>query len=198
MHPTKASDVWCLDMLKEVLSLYEKVSGQKVNYQKSELCGSNNIDENMLWLLGEFLGMKAVQKHSKYLGLPLVMGQNRVEVFKFLEDKMSKKVQDCKAILLSGAGKETLIISCLQAIPLFTMTCLKVPKALCKKFRMLSVNYWWASNAKDRGIHWLRRDIMQMEKEKGGLGFRDYEAINAAMLMKQLWKFISHPDQLVS
>ncbi|KAL9666828.1 hypothetical protein QQ045_001171 [Rhodiola kirilowii] len=102
------ADMHILTNLKRVLEIYSRVSGQQINFQKSELCGSNNIDEMFKYMLAEYMGMKAVDKHTKYLGLPLIVGQNKVEVFRSLEDKMSKRIQDWGALLLSAAGKEAL------------------------------------------------------------------------------------------
>ncbi|KAL9677306.1 hypothetical protein QQ045_005534 [Rhodiola kirilowii] len=192
------ANFFSLLVLNKVLILYEKVSGQQVNYQKSEIAGSYNIYSNMLCFVGEYLGMKTVAKHSKYLGLPLFMGQSKVEVFKWLEEKMAKQVQDWKAILLSSAGKETLIKACLQALPLYAMNCFTEPKTLCDKFLSLAMRFWWGSNLKDKGIHWVSRECMLKEKEKGGMSFRCFEAMNIAMLMKQLWRFIKYPEQLMS
>ncbi|KAL9675120.1 hypothetical protein QQ045_003321 [Rhodiola kirilowii] len=192
------ADMYCLRKLKQVLETYSKVSGQQVNFQKSEICSSKNIEEVLLYVMGEYMGMAVVEKHSKYLGLPLVVKQNKAEVFRWLEDKVSKKIQDWGALLLSAAGKETLIKSCIQSVPIYTMSCFKLSKTLCEKMTAMTVNFWWNNSTKDRGIHWLRREILQKEKVKGGLGLRNFEALNCALLMKQLWRFLKFPDDLAS
>ncbi|CAM8985571.1 unnamed protein product [Rhodiola kirilowii] len=102
-----------LQVLKDILSLYERASGQQVNFQKSELSVSKNMDGVLKVLVAEFMGMEMVEKHSKYLGLPLGVGQNKREVFRWLEDTMAKRIQDWKHLLLSAAGKEVLIKNCL-------------------------------------------------------------------------------------
>lgn len=45
-----------LRQLKEILADYERVAGQKANYNKSEFTGSNNIHAVMMRLCGDFLG----------------------------------------------------------------------------------------------------------------------------------------------
>ncbi|KAL9668951.1 hypothetical protein QQ045_006492 [Rhodiola kirilowii] len=192
------ADFHNLSVLKKVLEVYGRASGQQVNAQKSEICPGKNIDPIMQRLLGEYMEMKVADIHKKYLGLPLVVGRSKSEVFRWIEDNMVSKIQDWKALLLSAAGKEALIKSCYLSVPLFAMSCYKIPKTLCEKLNSNALNFWWSSNSKKRSIHWVSREVLQKEKGKGGMGFRSLEAMNIAMLMKQLWRFVNHPDHLIS
>lgn len=101
---------------------------------------------------------------------------------------------------MSNAGKGILIKTCLQAYPMYIMQCLKLPRALCKRLSSISVKFWWAGHSKSKGIHWVNKDVnvMQKDKIKGGMGFRCFESLNNALLMKQLWRLISCPNSLVT
>lgn len=69
------AELACLAELQRILKTYEFLAGQKINLNKSEISGSSNLDEGMVQLCGDFLNMKVVHAHSKYLGLPLVVGR---------------------------------------------------------------------------------------------------------------------------
>lgn len=43
---------------------------------------------------------------------------------------------------------------------------------------------------------WVAWDSMTMPKYKGGMGFRDIEIFNLALLARQVWCIISEPDTL--
>lgn len=83
-----------LKELKHVLPVYELADGRKINLQKSKICVCNNMDAYMGRLCEDFMGMNIVAKHSKYLGLPLLMGLNKAEIFNYLEDKMQINILD--------------------------------------------------------------------------------------------------------
>lgn len=74
-----------LGFLKELLKRYEKLAGQRINYEKSEIIGSKNVDEIMLHLYGNFLTMKTVDMFQKYLGMPIMLKKKKGELFKWLE-----------------------------------------------------------------------------------------------------------------
>lgn len=135
---------------------YEQLAGQKLNIGKSEFSLSPNMDEAMsTTLFPDFLKMPKVSQHTKYLGFPLLISQNKGDVFRSLEDKMKEKIIDWKNVTLSWNGKEALVKACLQAMPIYAMSSFKIPKGLCRKLTSLSLSFWWNNVTNDRSIHWI-------------------------------------------
>lgn len=48
----------------------------------------------------------------------------------------------------------------------------------------------------ERGIHWKSWAFLTTNKSEGGMGFKDFEVMNSAMLAKQAWRVIHFPDAL--
>lgn len=109
-------------------------------------------------LLEKFLGMSCVEHHSSYLGLPMLMGRNKRETFKELEERLEKRLHDWKNLMLSNAGREIMVKACLQAIPLYFMSCFKLPKTVCNRMTANSIEFWWNEGKKERKIHWVCND----------------------------------------
>ena len=68
---------------------------------------------------------------DKYLGMPSDVGSSKNGAFKYLKDRLWKKIQGWMEKLLSAAGNEVLIKSVAQAIPVYSMSCFKLPRGLC-------------------------------------------------------------------
>jgi len=68
--------------------------------------------------------------------------------FNFIKEKVWRKFQGWKEKLLSQAVREILIKVVVQAIPIYTMSCFKLPIGLCNEIENLIRKFWWAK----RGI----------------------------------------------
>ncbi|KAL0398043.1 UNVERIFIED_CONTAM: putative mitochondrial protein [Sesamum calycinum] len=145
--------------------------------------------------LAEALGLRLENKHEVYLGLPAVAFRSKRALFAALKDRIWKRIQGWHEKTLSQAGKAVLIQAVVQAIPSYTMSCFKLPRTLLQEFQALAANFFWHDGDRRR-IHWLAWDKM-CKKLEGGLGFRNLEAFNLALLAKQLWRLLSRPESLV-
>ncbi|KAL9670606.1 hypothetical protein QQ045_008160 [Rhodiola kirilowii] len=157
---------------------------------------NDNISEPIMPSRGLRQG-DIVEANSSYLGLPIIFSNKKVELFKAIEEKIQKRIGNWKHKLLSGAGREVLIKSVLQSIPLYAMSCFKIPLALCKKLTGDVLRFWW-NHDKEKGIHWMKADDLCKGRWEGGLGFRKFALFNVALLAKQGWRLLNNPDLLVS
>ncbi|CAM8932543.1 unnamed protein product [Rhodiola kirilowii] len=183
--------------LKSILHQYEIISGQMINLDKSEVCFSKNTPADKRVDFCNVLRIPQVTSHSRYLGLPLIMGQRKTEAFRGILDKMWRKVNDWRCKLLSAGGREVLIKAVLQAMPVYMMSVYYVPRKIIGEMYKLISQYWW-DKEEEKGISWVSKGILQKNKCDGGLGFKDMYAFNDVMLMKVGWRMMKFPGLLMS
>lgn len=183
--------------LKECLDLYEKASGQKINFQKSSITFSSSVNEDTRSLVCDFLQVQETSNNGKYLGLPSLVGRNKSQIFSYVKDKVWSRIQGWKKKSLSRAGKEILLKTVAQAIPSYVMSVFVIPRGLCAEIERLMNSFWWGSGA-NRGIHWFSWERLSIPKKNGGLGFRRLYDYNIAMVAKQGWRLLKHPDSLMA
>ena len=59
-------------------------------------------------------------------------------------------------------------------------------------------SFWWGQKDKENKIAWVSWRKMCWSKLHGGMGFRNIQAFNLAMLAKQDWRILTNPDSLVA
>lgn len=62
---------------KTLIQQYEYASGQRINLEKTEITCSSNVTMERKCELAAYLGVKPVEKHSKYLGLTPLIGRSK-------------------------------------------------------------------------------------------------------------------------
>lgn len=159
---------------------------------------SKNAAERDKNAICEVLSGVKEQRSSKYLGLPMAIGRSKKQVFDFIKARTIKKIQNWKTKLLNQAGKEVLLKSVALALPVYSMSCFRLPKGICSDISRQIAQFWWRNSEKDKQIHWCSWEKMTTDKAKGGLGFKDLEAFNQALLGKQIWRLLTQPNLLMS
>ena len=170
---------------------------KKLMVTKQPCFFSRNISQDRRSHLLQFFGSSPSTQFEKYLGLPPIIGRSKRRAFNEIKDCIWKKLQGWKEQLLSQAGREVLIKAVIQAIPTYAMSVLKFPAGLCADICSLENRFWWCQRGDLKKIHWLSKSKLSRPKVQGGIGFRDLHLFNVALLARQGWRLLQHPESLV-
>ncbi|XP_057774799.1 uncharacterized protein LOC130993778 [Salvia miltiorrhiza] len=129
-------------VIKNLLLLFQFLSGLAVNFDKSSIMGISVNEEKVLrW--ANILKCKVGAFPCNYLGIKIGGRCNSIEDWNFLVDKVEKKIKGWKSRTLSLAGRITLIKSILQAIPVFQLSFSFIPKAVLSRIDSICCNFLW-------------------------------------------------------
>lgn len=185
------------ECIRGILNRYAEASCQIINMEKSTMVFSPNTSSEMVTAIQQIVHFQVVHQFERYLGLPTHIGRSKLEVFNYLKDKLWARVSGWGEKHLSMARRETLIKAVLEAIPTYVMSCFKLPKGILEEAEKIIRRLWWGSK-NSKGITWLSWAKLCRPKVNGGMGCRDLECFNLALLAKQAWRITTNPDLLLS
>lgn len=95
--------------------------------------------------------MRLVYTMDNYLGLFLIIGQNKIDVFRPIIDRLTNRIKERSKRLLSYGGKETFIKSVLQSLPTHSLSLFLSPSGIMENMVSKIRSYWWEIKNRGRG-----------------------------------------------
>ena len=93
-------------------------------------------------------------------------------------------------------GRITLINLVLTALPIYLLSFFRIPKKVVNKIVSIQRNFLWGGDNVSSKIPWVKWDNVCLPKSKGGLGIKDLNKLNAALLGKWGWNLANNQHEL--
>ncbi|WVZ61434.1 hypothetical protein U9M48_011304 [Paspalum notatum var. saurae] len=167
--------------LKCILVLFERISGMRINFHKSEIV-TLNVGSEKTHGVSHLLGCSIGNFPLKYLGVPLHFEKLSREDSQPLVDTMMKRIVGWRGKLLSYGARLVLTKSCLASIPVYLMSFIKFPKWAIKMLYTRMTNCLWNDLEGNRKYHLANWELVSMCKDYGGLGIPNLRDLNISPL----------------
>jgi hypothetical protein len=129
--------------MKLLLTVFEELSGLKINFHKSEIfCygGAKEFEDDYM----ELFGCNAGEYPFRYLGIPMHHRQLLNSEWRQIEERFEKRLSCWKAKHLSYGVRFTLINSMLSSLPMFMMSILEIPNGVLEKLDLYRSKFFLA------------------------------------------------------
>ncbi|GJT48009.1 hypothetical protein Tco_0974166 [Tanacetum coccineum] len=132
----------------------------------------------------------------KYLGVPLISSGLLNRDCNILVEKAKNRIGDWKNKSLSFAGRLQLCKSIISSMHVFWASVLIILKGIIYDIHQLIRGFLWCNGELKRGKAKIAWEDICLPKSEGGLGLRNLEVFNFALMTTHIWNIISSKKSL--
>ncbi|GJW15974.1 RNA-directed DNA polymerase, eukaryota, reverse transcriptase zinc-binding domain protein [Tanacetum coccineum] len=188
-------DIKSVTVIKQALEDFSNVSGLKPHLNKSTVFfGGLNSEEQDKIL--QILPFSIRKLPVRYLGVPLITKQLSVNDCKPLIEKVKSRINNWKNKFLSYSGRLQLIASVLSSLHQFWATVFQIHKTVIKEMNRLFKGFLWCQGDLAKGRAKVAWSTMCKPKDQDGLGLKDMNLWNEALLSKHVWNIAAKKDSM--
>lgn len=171
-------------VMKQYLEIFCVASGQKVNFHKSQVFFSANVDEVLQQQICEVAGLCRLNEIGMYLGFPMFYGWVTKYTFILLLNKIEDHLAKWKAYVLSFVGRVSLAKSVLTILQNHLMQTLYLLRVVCDEFHKMIHQFIWGDCHGKQHVYFVHWDQMVMPLTHRGLEIGTCRETNVAFLAK--------------
>jgi hypothetical protein len=126
----------------------------------------------------------------KYLGFQLKANDYRKVEWRWRMEKLEKRLKGWSFKWLSREGRLILAKSILEAIPVYWMPMVWIPKGILDKARWICLCFIWSKPQDQHTPPWAKWDCLSRQKALGGWGMKNIFMFSKSLAAKFGWRFL--------
>ncbi|KAL8463642.1 hypothetical protein ACS0TY_034336 [Phlomoides rotata] len=155
-----------------------------------------NVDRENLAYMADILGCEVGVIHFFYLGLNVGINNRQAASWDKLVDKIRRRLALWNDKHISLEGRITLIQAVLSAVLIYCLSFYRLPRKTLREIVQIQRKFIWGVCEDSSKIPWVIWEDICKKKENGGLGIRNLERFNFALVSKWAWRFLNESNCL--
>nr|GEW32371.1 RNA-directed DNA polymerase, eukaryota, reverse transcriptase zinc-binding domain protein [Tanacetum cinerariifolium] len=191
---------WSDENLKVVLNTLKcffLASGLHINICKSQFLRVE-VSYHVVQQASSSIGCSIMQNQFCYLGVTVGDCMTKIKAWENIIVKLRSRLSKWKVKTLFLGSRLTLLKYVLGASPVYSMSIFKVPRGMLKTMEAIRSRFFNGIGQEDAKITWIAWNNVLASKKRGGLGVSSFFALNRALLLKWVWRFIYQDGSLWS
>ncbi|GJX81606.1 RNA-directed DNA polymerase, eukaryota [Tanacetum coccineum] len=189
---------WSNENLSGIINILKSfflASGLQINILKSQLLGMC-VPHQVVEQAASLIGCSIMSNKFRYLGVMVGEYSSRIKAWDDVILKLRSRLSKWKVKTLSIGGRLTLLKSVLGASPIYNMSIFKVPTGVLKVMESIRSRFFNGADQSEKKVTWVAWNKVLASKKHGGLGVSSFFALNRALLLKWVWRFVSQDGSL--
>ncbi|GJZ21181.1 RNA-directed DNA polymerase, eukaryota [Tanacetum coccineum] len=178
-----------------ILQCFFLASGLRININKSQVLGVG-VPPDIVKQAAASIGCGILNNQFRYLGVMVGECMSSLKAWSPTLVKLRSRLSSWKVRTLSIGGRLTLLKAVLGASPLYYLSIFKVPKAILNSMEAVRSKFFNGVDTSAKKITWAAWNKILASKKNGGLGVSSFHALNRALLLKWVWRFISQDGSM--